>query len=266
MPTMQKLLFVFVLQFAALAQTFYIAPTGYRYHYASCRTLKNGKTAISIEEASRRGYSSCGICKPPQKYAVAEHLDRPEPIQREKRVFIPPPRRDPNAPPTVELWPANPPPKRKALTHAEQVAFVQNLTQTLPAKLPPCRDAWAAVEKWAAMPVNTPGLAIQARPDLDRAIEICHGLQEELAGVPPLSREFAADVRSFMDDTLKALRWEAKLRGDSAHWLRSFLPAENMRQVNRRHAAEADEARRASEYFLAEVERRVKVPRVQEEP
>lgn len=42
--------------------TVYITETGTKYHNSGCRTLRKSKTAISLEEALRRGYTPCGIC------------------------------------------------------------------------------------------------------------------------------------------------------------------------------------------------------------
>ncbi|MHC4661778.1 MAG: hypothetical protein ACYS8W_08820 [Planctomycetota bacterium] len=42
----------------------YITERGEKYHKKGCRYLKKGSTTISKEEAIRRGYKPCKICKP----------------------------------------------------------------------------------------------------------------------------------------------------------------------------------------------------------
>lgn len=46
--------------------TVYITDTGAKYHNGSCRTLKKSKIAMSLKDAKAKGYTSCGICHPPQ--------------------------------------------------------------------------------------------------------------------------------------------------------------------------------------------------------
>jgi hypothetical protein len=49
------------------ARIVYIAGSGNgkKYHVEDCRTLKNSrKVEITAEEAKRRGYTPCGVCKP----------------------------------------------------------------------------------------------------------------------------------------------------------------------------------------------------------
>ncbi len=38
---------------------------GKKYHFATCRTLKNSSSVIelSLEDAKARGYEPCGVCK-----------------------------------------------------------------------------------------------------------------------------------------------------------------------------------------------------------
>lgn len=47
------------------AVSVYVTPKGKKYHFASCRTLKNSSSVIelSIEDAKARGYEPCGVCK-----------------------------------------------------------------------------------------------------------------------------------------------------------------------------------------------------------
>lgn len=42
----------------------YVGKTGERFHRASCRTLRNAGSPVSIAEARRRGLTACGVCKP----------------------------------------------------------------------------------------------------------------------------------------------------------------------------------------------------------
>jgi len=47
------------------AVTIFITKSGSKYHRAGCRYLKGGGTPISLQEAVRRGYTPCKVCKPP---------------------------------------------------------------------------------------------------------------------------------------------------------------------------------------------------------
>jgi len=42
----------------------YTTKTGKKYHRAECKCLKKSKIAISREEATKRGYQPCKLCKP----------------------------------------------------------------------------------------------------------------------------------------------------------------------------------------------------------
>lgn len=42
----------------------YIAKTGKKYHLENCRTLRDEKEAIDLDEAIKNGYEACKICKP----------------------------------------------------------------------------------------------------------------------------------------------------------------------------------------------------------
>mgnify|MGYP000008798070 CR=1 FL=1 len=55
----------------------YITPTGKKYHQKDCTTLKNSKniTAITLEEALKRGLEPCTVCNPPV-YAGGRDLYR----------------------------------------------------------------------------------------------------------------------------------------------------------------------------------------------
>ena len=45
-------------------RTVYITDTGEKYHTGSCRTLRQSKYPIGINDAIAMGYEPCGICKP----------------------------------------------------------------------------------------------------------------------------------------------------------------------------------------------------------
>lgn len=47
------------------AITVYITKTGSKYHRAGCRYLSKSCIPISLEEAVRRGYTPCSVCRPP---------------------------------------------------------------------------------------------------------------------------------------------------------------------------------------------------------
>ncbi len=43
----------------------YITRTGIRYHRDWCRSLRRSRIPIQLDEAIRRGYTPCRICRPP---------------------------------------------------------------------------------------------------------------------------------------------------------------------------------------------------------
>lgn len=45
--------------------TVYITRTGIRYHRDGCRSLRRSRIPVSLQEAIRRGYTPCRICRPP---------------------------------------------------------------------------------------------------------------------------------------------------------------------------------------------------------
>jgi len=65
---------------ALAGRTVYITKTGEKYHLGSCRYLKKSKIPVDIEEAVRRGYTPCSVCKPgwPEK-------KKEEPKEEEKK-------------------------------------------------------------------------------------------------------------------------------------------------------------------------------------
>jgi len=48
-----------------LSQTVYITKTGEKYHVDGCRYLSKSKIAISLNDATQRGFTACSICRPP---------------------------------------------------------------------------------------------------------------------------------------------------------------------------------------------------------
>ena len=43
----------------------YVTKSGNKYHTATCRFLKSGKTPMKLADAVKAGYTPCGVCKPP---------------------------------------------------------------------------------------------------------------------------------------------------------------------------------------------------------
>jgi methylphosphotriester-DNA--protein-cysteine methyltransferase len=43
----------------------YITKSGEKYHTENCSSLRNSKTAITLEEAVLQGYEPCQRCNPP---------------------------------------------------------------------------------------------------------------------------------------------------------------------------------------------------------
>ena len=58
-------LFVSVLFAADSVVTVCVTAKGKKYHFSSCRTLKNSASVIELplEDAKKRGYEPCGVCK-----------------------------------------------------------------------------------------------------------------------------------------------------------------------------------------------------------
>ena len=48
----------------AAADLYVITPSGKKYHYPTCRTVKSIKQYLSKEEAEQLGYEPCKICNP----------------------------------------------------------------------------------------------------------------------------------------------------------------------------------------------------------
>ena len=44
----------------------YVTKTGKKYHRQNCRFLAKSKVALSLDEAKRRGFTPCRVCKPPR--------------------------------------------------------------------------------------------------------------------------------------------------------------------------------------------------------
>ena len=45
--------------------TVYITKTGSKYHNDGCKYLSSTKISISLEDAVKKGYKPCSVCKPP---------------------------------------------------------------------------------------------------------------------------------------------------------------------------------------------------------
>lgn len=45
-------------------RTVWITPTGKKYHRENCRTIRDKKQEISLEEAEQRKYEPCKVCDP----------------------------------------------------------------------------------------------------------------------------------------------------------------------------------------------------------
>lgn len=58
-------LFISALFAADSAVTVYVTANGKKYHFATCRTLKNSSSVIELplEKAKARGYEPCSVCK-----------------------------------------------------------------------------------------------------------------------------------------------------------------------------------------------------------
>jgi competence protein ComEC len=48
------------------SQTVYITRSGKEYHLDGCRYLTASKTAISLKDAQKQGYTPCKVCHPPE--------------------------------------------------------------------------------------------------------------------------------------------------------------------------------------------------------
>jgi micrococcal nuclease len=47
------------------ARTVFVAPTGTKYHTSDCRFVRDGKTAVRLDETPGH-YTACAVCKPPK--------------------------------------------------------------------------------------------------------------------------------------------------------------------------------------------------------
>lgn len=43
----------------------YVTTSGKKYHVKNCR-LKHGSKGIKLSDAKKKGYTPCGVCKPPR--------------------------------------------------------------------------------------------------------------------------------------------------------------------------------------------------------
>ena len=50
-----------------------ITPKGKRYHYRTCRTVRNSYREITIKQARKRGYTPCQVCDPPSREVTLEN-------------------------------------------------------------------------------------------------------------------------------------------------------------------------------------------------
>jgi len=66
-------LMLIVLSTISYSQTVYVTKNGKKYHTENCRYNKNS-LAISLPDASNRGYEPCSICNPPTNYTNRQSL------------------------------------------------------------------------------------------------------------------------------------------------------------------------------------------------
>ena len=50
-----------------------ITSRGKKYHYDWCQTIKGTPKTITIKQAIKRGYASCGVCEPPDREVTLEN-------------------------------------------------------------------------------------------------------------------------------------------------------------------------------------------------
>lgn len=62
---------------AANGETVYITNSGKKYHSSGCSKLRNSKIAISIEDAMRRGYQPCKLCRSEGSTQTAKNTVQP---------------------------------------------------------------------------------------------------------------------------------------------------------------------------------------------
>lgn len=64
---MKKLpaLFILFLAINISAQNVYKTPSGSKYHFSTCRMVKNVSSTLSLISAQKQGLTGCKICKPP---------------------------------------------------------------------------------------------------------------------------------------------------------------------------------------------------------
>jgi hypothetical protein len=58
--------------FSAQAQTVYVTDGGKKYHMKNCSVVSKGKKGLELNEAQKKGYSSCNVCKPDEKKNIAD--------------------------------------------------------------------------------------------------------------------------------------------------------------------------------------------------
>lgn len=63
---MKILYYLLIIMSSAIlsAQTVYITPSGKKFHTATCSTVKNVSTAVSVQQAMKKGLTACRVCNP----------------------------------------------------------------------------------------------------------------------------------------------------------------------------------------------------------
>jgi len=49
------------------AQTVYVTEGGKKYHMKNCSVVSTGKKGLELNDAKKKGYSACSVCKPDEK-------------------------------------------------------------------------------------------------------------------------------------------------------------------------------------------------------
>lgn len=62
-----SLLFLMLISGIASAQTVYVKENGKKYHKKNCSVVSEGKKGMELNEAKKKGYEPCNVCKPDQK-------------------------------------------------------------------------------------------------------------------------------------------------------------------------------------------------------
>jgi methylphosphotriester-DNA--protein-cysteine methyltransferase len=59
-----QLILLLLISASIKSQTYYCTPYGKKYHTATCHTVRNVSTKITLAEAAKRGLGPCLVCKP----------------------------------------------------------------------------------------------------------------------------------------------------------------------------------------------------------